>query len=518
MDISNQNISELLGQLIMPRLEIAKYESDAEYRSYIDSLIRQKMVVGFCIFGGSIDSLPIILEELQEIAKNAEVPELLMSCDSEWGLPMRLHHGGTEFPHMMALEQMNDQKGIQRVASAIGSEMLSLGLHWNFAPVADINSNPKNPIINIRSFSGSPNKVAECAKSFYEGLENSGVISTAKHFPGHGDTHIDSHKALPSITKSAEEFDALELVPFKYLIQEGIPTIMTGHIAAPMLAESLGANEIEKILPATISVYLTQKLLRERIGFEGVIITDSLEMQGLQKVVDDPAVIAVRAFAAGADILLMPTDPIAAYNGLMSAMKQNIISVQSAKESILRIEKLRNKYVVEKPVNMKVQWMDHLEISNQAARDSITVSGTIPKPFSPSSVIIIASGTEREKIQRDSLRHFFSTKLPGADLFFTGASIEAIKIESKPLIITLHRPRGALTEENESGAVHKIVAEMLRALVSKNIHPAGVIALGDPYIVDEFIITQPDFILKTYSDSNPSVTMALQLLEKYIYA
>jgi len=136
---------------------------------------------------------------------------------------MRLNKGGTEFPHLMALGKMNDQNGIRQVAQAIGIEMSALGLHWNFAPVADINSNPKNPIINIRAFSGEPDVVAECANSFYEGLENASIIATAKHFPGHGDTAVDSHHDLPVIDRSPEEFEAVELFPFRHLAQKRDP-------------------------------------------------------------------------------------------------------------------------------------------------------------------------------------------------------------------------------------------------------------------------------------------------------
>ena len=507
-----------IGQLIMPRLEIAQYVADDGYRLFINDLIVEKMVVGFCIFGGTLESLPIILENLQAIAKKEGSPELIMSCDCEWGLPMRLHSGGTEFPHLMALAQMNDQKGIERVAQAIGTEMSTLGLHWNFAPVADTNSNPKNPIINIRSFSGDPHKVAECAKSFYMGLENAGIIATAKHFPGHGDTHIDSHKDLPFINKSSEEFNEVELAPFKYLSQCGIPAIMTGHIAAPKLAESLGANEDDKILPATISEFLTQKLLRENIGYQGVIITDSLEMHGLQKIINDPAEIAIRAFAAGVDILLMPTDPIAAYNGLKSAVEQKRISTPAVEESILRIDKLRKKYIVNKPANISVNWLEHENIAHEAAKNSITIRGTIPKPFIPSSVIIIASGSEREKRQRDELTRFFSTEFSRMDigLLFGVSTAQGIETGSKPLIITLHRPRGVLTQESGNASVHEIVYDIIHILTDKKIHPCGVISFGDPYIADEFTITQPDFIVKTFSDSNPSIRMVLQLLKKYI--
>ena len=502
----------------MPRLEIARYETDPEYRTSINGLIEKKMVVGFCIFGGTLESIPIILEELQAIAKKAGSPELLMSCDCEWGLPMRLHSGGTEFPHLMALEQMKDLNGIRRVAFAIGTEMSVLGLHWNFAPVADINSNPQNPIINIRAFSGDPETVAICAESFYKGLEDAGIISTAKHFPGHGDTHIDSHRELPSIAKSAEEFEATELAPFKRLAAVGIPSIMTGHIAAPKLSESLGASAIDKDLPATISPYLTAKLLREQIGFEGVIITDSLEMHGLQKVISDPSEIAAQAYLAGADILLMPTDPVAAYKGLEESLNEGRISLAAIEKSVERIENLRKKYIHNKPPKVSVQWIEHEKMATAAATNSLILEGAIPKPLTLSSVLLIASGAESEKRQRETLQDFFLTEFPGTllNVITRNDPFEGIQIGDYPLIITIHRPRGALTEEKRSDSIRDKIFEIIAELKNKNTHLAGVIALGDPYIAEEFVSAQPDFILRSYSDSNPSVRAVIELLKNHI--
>jgi len=498
----------------MPRLEIGRYEADPAYRAFIADLIEKVCVCGFCIFGGSVESLPIILEKLQTIAHKAGLPRLLMSCDCEWGLPMRLNKGGTEFPHLMALEKMGDQHGIRQVATAIGIEMSALGLHWNFAPVADINSNPENPIINIRSFSGDPEAVAECAESFFEGLESVGIIATAKHFPGHGDTSVDSHLALPSIDRSVVEFESIELVPFKRLSKAGIPSIMTGHIAAPMLAESLGANKREQFLPATISSYLTKKLLREIILYEGVIITDSLEMYGLQQVVNDPAEIAIRAIQAGADILLMPTDPFAAFNGLSEAIREGEIDIVNLEESYQRVEKLTKKYVKSDSPKITVKWLEHEKMAQMAATNAFSIVGEIPKPLRPSSVIIIASGSERERIQRDALVDFFSKEFSTTRLFVIKEKLSDSSLDcgDKPLILTFFRPRGALTEESVLNSVHSTVAELTKILKERQITPIGVICLGDPYISERFSIFKSHFILNTYSDSMASLNSLFRLL------
>jgi len=499
----------------MPRLEMSKYESEEKYRIYISRLIEQKYVGGFCIFGGTLESVPIILDELQGLAKKTSLPPLLMSCDCEWGLPMRLHSGGTEFPHFMALERMNDQKGIRQVAKAIGDEMSVLGLHWNFAPVADVNSNPNNPIINIRAFSGDPEIVAECATSFYEGLEDASIIATAKHFPGHGDTHIDSHSDLPIIDKSFEEFDSLELVPFKRIMQGGIPSIMTGHIAAPKLAEKFGAKGYAENLPTTISSYLTQKLLREYLSFEGIIITDSLEMHGLRKIMSHPGEIASHAFAAGADILLMPTDPIAAYKGLKDGIDRGAILLENVDKSIIRIEKLRDKYLTQRLPKIAVQWVDHQQIAYNAAKRSINLEGNIPKPLLPSSVLIIASNSEREKRQKEITTMFFGSRYPGLSVRFADEGFNE-ELGKNPLIIIMHRPRGMLTGEINTESVSVKAKTTIQKLKGTNTTPTGIVCFGDPYIADNFRITNPDFILCTYSDSIPSVIMALELLNENI--
>ncbi len=502
----------------MPRLEIGKYETDTNYRVFIDTLIENKFVGGFCIFGGTLENLPIILAELQAKAKNIGSPMLLMSCDCEWGLPMRLHSGGTEFPHLMALERMGDQKGIKQVAQAIGIEMSALGLHWNFAPVADINSNPKNPIINIRSFSGDPEAVAECAQSFFEGLESAGIIATAKHFPGHGDTTIDSHRALPSINRSAKEFESTELLPFKHLAGIGIPSIMTGHIAAPKLAQSLGANEWEGNLPATISSFLTQKLLRETLNFNGVIITDSLEMYGLQQVINDTAEIAIRSVLAGTDILLMPTDPIAAFKGLSKAVTENRISKLTIEKIFSRLVVLRNKYINPDPPEISVEWRTHELIADNVAKSSLDIEGNIPKPLTPSSVLIIATGSKQELRQREILINFFSMVFPTIPLLILNGSRNnnEIRFGVKPLIITLFRPRGVLTEETLTNTVHHVVGELIKILENKGIQPLGAICIGDPYIAEDFIRLKSDFIIRTYSDSIPSVKAVLRFVQEYI--
>ncbi|HZK76778.1 MAG TPA: glycoside hydrolase family 3 protein, partial [Candidatus Kapabacteria bacterium] len=306
---SNLSAPSLIGQLIMPRLDAQAFSEDKEYAERIELLVREARAGGFCVFGGTPEMVARATKKLQAIAIASEMPPLLFSCDCEFGLPMRLTGGGTEFPDAMAIAKTGEPKLARDVGSAIAREMRSIGLGWNFAPVADVNSNPANPIINTRAFGGDPKTVAIFAAEFMRGLQSEGVAAAGKHFPGHGDTAVDSHRELPVIEKNWQDFSATELPPFKALIEAGVLSIMTGHLAAPNLAEYLGASADDRNLPATLSRALTTSLLRERLGFDGVIVTDALEMHAITEHFG-PEEAAIRAFRAGADILLLPLDAL----------------------------------------------------------------------------------------------------------------------------------------------------------------------------------------------------------------
>lgn len=498
----------------MPRLEVNDFVENSEYRSFILSLVTNKMVGGFCIFGGTLESIPIVLKELQVLASHSQIPPLLFSCDCEWGLPMRLNAGGTEFPHLMALENMGDQDGIRKVGKAIGVEMSALGMHWNFAPVADINSNPKNPIINIRAFSGDPEIVAQCTESFYLGLEDAGIISCAKHFPGHGDTHQDSHDELPVIGKSAEEFFANELIPFQRLISKGIPTVMTGHIAAPQLAITLGADSNQAELPATISPFLTEKLLREELGFTGLIITDSLEMMGLQKVISDPVEIALRAFQAGADILLMPTNPVAVYSGLQKAIQDGLITEPMVTEKLDRIQHVRLKYLNSDPLAIVVDWDNHEELAQRSATQSLKVEGSIPSPLHPSSFIIFCSGVEREIKAREEIGKFINTYFPALQTYVitNPGEMNGDDYGANPICIVVHRPRGVLTGDKKLIGIYETVADFISTRLQQGGKLEGLIVFGDPNIAELISNLEPKFTINAFSDSLPSIKKGLSIL------
>src|SRR5690348_4981105 len=230
---------------------------------------------------------------------------LLVGGDFERGASMRID-GTTVFPHAMAFGAAGDPALTRYEGEVTAREARAIGVHWIYYPVADVNNNPDNPIINIRSFGENPADVATHVRAFIEGAHSDRknyVLTTAKHFPGHGDTAVDTHVGLATIPADRERLEHLELVPFRAAIEAGVDAIMTAHIAVPAISPP--------DLPATLSPAILTKLLRQEMGFKGLVVTDALEMGGIAKGYNSGEA-AVRALEAGADTLLMPADPEAA--------------------------------------------------------------------------------------------------------------------------------------------------------------------------------------------------------------
>ncbi len=387
----------------------------------------------------------------------------------------------TEYPHAFALAKTNDTTLVEEVGYAIGTELQELGIHWNFAPVADINSNPKNPIINIRSFGETAEVVAKYSMSFHRGLRKAGILTSAKHFPGHGDTTVDSHQGLPSISRSYQEFARNELIPFEALIADDIPSIMLGHLAAPKLALELGANQDESLLPTTISKAIVTKLLRERMGYDGVVITDSLEMAGIRKLGLSDSEIAVKSIQAGVDILLMPPDPI----GTFHALEESGIVLDDS-----RIEKLFE--LIEQPTNTTYR----TDLPLVAAKLAIQISGDVNTIGADYLVIHKDNEQDRKKAE------ILSQRLRNI----------ADEPSDSTIIIILDRPRGQLVDEKQSEGIGNRIESIIAIYREKNLSPLGIILLGNPYLEESFALVKPGFVIQAYSDSLPSIYAVLELL------
>ena len=318
-------VREKAAQLVMPWISGEYWANDAAAMDSALRLVRDDEVGGIIVGLGS--SPYDVAEKLNALQRAARIP-LLVASDLESGLATRTR-GGTGFPGNMALGATGRELDAYEVGRVTALEGRAIGIHLNFAPVVDVNNNPANPIINVRSFGEDPARVAELGTAFIRGLREHGMLSTAKHFPGHGDTGTDSHLALPVITASRARLDSVELVPFRAAVRAGTDVVMTGHLAVPGLTGADGP-------PATLSAFVLDTLLRGQLGFRGLVVTDALNM-GAIVARYGAAQAAVMALEAGADILLMPVNPRAVIDAVADAVARGAVSEARLDSSVARV-------------------------------------------------------------------------------------------------------------------------------------------------------------------------------------
>lgn len=355
---------ERIGQLFM----IAAYSNRSQ--NHIDSIarfIQQYKIGGLIFFQGGPMRQVNLTNYYQSIAK---VP-LLISIDAENGLSMRLD-STISFPNQISLGAMQNDTLIYQMGKEIGSACKRMGIHINFAPVVDINTNPQNPVINYRSFGENKKNVSKKSIAYMKGLHKSGILAVGKHFPGHGDTDSDSHKTLPSLNHSKERLDTLELFPFKKLIESGLAGIMTAHLYIPAYDTALN-------VPASLSHVAVSDVLQNQLGYNGLIFTDALNMKGVASYYN-AGDIEVKAILAGNDILLFPQDISAAFKSIKTAIKKGDISQQEIDRRVKKI--LAAKYWVGlnnyKPIETKNLYEDLNSnyaklLSQQLYEESITL-------------------------------------------------------------------------------------------------------------------------------------------------
>ena len=328
-----QSLSEdLLGKMTR-RQKIAQIIIEAIDSGGSDSLVARQVQYVKEGLGGIIvmdDDLVANMNLVNYLQQYAAIP-LLVSIDGEWGASMR-YREFTQFPRAMQLGALTDPQLVYEVGRAIGEELSELHIFANYAPVVDVNNNPKNPVINTRSFGEDREKVAAFGSAYMRGMKDAGVAGSAKHFPGHGDTDVDSHKGLPVLTFGRSRLDSLELYPFRRLIADGVDMVMVGHLSVPAL-DPTGT-------PASISKPIVTGLLREELGFDGIIITDALGMQGVAAGGVDAA---YAAYEAGADILLMPNDAEAAIRDIDQAIEKGKMTEADLDARVLKVLKLKER-------------------------------------------------------------------------------------------------------------------------------------------------------------------------------
>ena len=477
-------------------------------------LLERYAIGGLMVFRGHRGSAPQQLVRLQEKSRYP----LLMASDIEQGIGQQIE-GATTFPHAMAYGALEEggEEAVAAMARATAREGLACGIHITFSPIADVNRDARNPIIGTRSYGADPDRVGRLVKAFNKACQEVGQLTTAKHFPGHGNTDLDSHRELPSIKNSREELERYDLPPFRAAVEAGVDLMMTAHIAYPALDES-GK-------PATLSKRILQGLLREDLGFKGPIITDSLIMGGIRTLHEGPGERAVALVEAGVDILLDPPEPEPVIEGLVRGVKEGQLSEARLDQSVERIWALKNKMLNRFGESIFYDPSEHFPLSTigseehhllarRQAYQVISVrDGADPDvlPIDPEAaardgllVVLMHQHKDPDVVFDEPLSAAIHTTFPGAA--YAEVDAEASEPTFQRLMEHARRVKHVVVAPVVKPAAFQgqglqpLGKEFLETLIAER--PVVLASMGNPYILDEF----PGAAARvcTYSDAIPS--------------
>ena len=511
--LETMTIYDKCAQIFMPAVFGKSLDqSSKEFKTALE-LVQIHGIGGIVISTGDVEETASMINELQ---KNSKIP-LLVGADFENGIGMRMN-AANSFPHSMAVGSTDNLDYAYQTGNATAIEALMLGVNINFAPVADINNNPENPVINLRSYSENKDIVTEFCNSYVEGSIEGGVIATAKHFPGHGNTKIDSHNELPVINGSEAYLFENELAPFKDLIENNIPAIMTGHLNVP-------AFEPDKDLPASLSYNIITKLLKEQMGFKGLIITDALDMKAVTKYYSTSEA-CLRAFKAGNDILLMPSNIRDGINAIYDAVKKGEITEFRLNESVRKILSAKrwlnldkSKYEDDKNLPKRIRIEEHYKISKEIAEKSITVvkmdNQLLPLDSTKNRKTFIINITNRKIISdphfNDAFKEIFSTysstSLGRNSKKSDYKSALDIANDCELIIVASYFYIG---NDSDGKAISDNQLNFLREILSLKKHTI-LISFENPYILSMF--PQTENYICTFSNSKASQRAVANLLK-----
>lgn len=428
---------------------------------------------------------------INEFQRRAKVP-LIVGADFEAGTGQRLDEG-TTFPAAMAVAAANNPRLAYEEGKIVARESRAAGVQWIFAPVADVNDNPANPIINTRSFGENPVSVSEYVENFIRGAQDNGALATAKHFPGHGDVSVDSHLTLPTVPGDRKELEGMELVPFRAAIAAGVDSIMIGHLAVP-------AFEPDPNVPATLSHNIMTGLLRDELGFKGLIVTDAMDMGGVTALYP-PGEAAVRSVEGGADMVLMPPVPDAAMEGLVDAVKSGRIPETRIDESVRRILEAKehlglnkNRFVDVPRLNEKFALPEYKDESQEIADRGVTLlrnaDNIVPLDATkPMRVLLVSLSADPDPYPGETLEpairwrvdslnalradtQYFPVsglKLPSPDTYDVAIAALFVRVAD--------RKGNVAFPDDERDFVNRMLAAG---------KPTAVLAFGSPYLIARF--------------------------------
>ena len=438
----------------------------------------------------------------------APIP-LLIAADQEGGLVTRLNVGATLTPGAMALGATGDTALAEQVAAMMADELRGVGINACLAPVADVNANPANPVIGVRSFGEDPDQVARFVAATTRGLQHQGVAACAKHFPGHGDTGVDSHLALPRIDRSLDDLERVDLVPFRAAIASGVRLVMTTHIQFPAL---------DPDRPSTLSRAILTGLLRERLGFQGVVITDSMEMRGITQD-RTPAEACLAAFAAGADIVCPSherTDQAGAYALILAAVREGRVPLARLDEAVARVLALKQWLLSQGSLRAdaaafaRLDTPGHHEVAAIAAGRAITLvrhEGPWP-PSLAGRVAVVEFGQPRFTGAEEGQGRLGALAWRLAAALGQRAEVRSVVAgvtpgeEEAALCLAAAQAADSLVVGTRSATLYAAQAEVVKQLLAVG-KPTVVIALRTPYDLAAF--PEAATYLATYGDAMPSL-------------
>ena len=511
---------------------------------HIGALVMSVPVEGPVLLKSQPDVAAELLNRLQ---KSSKLP-LIVAADFERGVSVRLN-GATVFPHAMAFGATGKTENAEAFGRITGLEARAVGVHWNFFPVADVNSNPANPIINTRSFGEDPKQVGDFVAAYIRGAHQGFMLATAKHFPGHGDTATDSHLGLAEVTGDRARLDAVELPPFRRAIEAGVDAVMVAHVTVPAL-------DAEPNRVATTSRAIVEGLLKEEMGFKGMVVTDALDMAGLTRIyAKDIGRAAVESFEAGNDMLIIPADLDASYRSVLQAVESGEISRPRLDESVRKILQLKaslglNKARLVDPgrLSSEIAKPENLATGQRIADEAIALirdNGNViplqsfgaslgtPKASLPYQsltevsnrlVVVIFSDDLRTDSGRMLERQILA-RVPDANMIYVDPRsaagikapvVEAVEAAEHVIAAVYVVPTAGKAMRDAGGGLKNTVAmdeatgSLLSAILDRAAERTVVVAMGNPYVVQDFPAIQ-NYVC-AFSNATVSETAAVKAI------
>lgn len=538
--LKKMSTREKVAQLMVSQTD--SYIFSDKHALLTDTLVGIEGIGGLLIIQ---DSLPRYLNRMNELQAMSKVP-MLVSIDGEWGPSMRFGEFPF-FPQQMQLGALSDDSLIYEMGLAVAEQCEMVNIHINYAPVVDININPKNPVIHARSFGEDRDKVTQFARAYMQGMQDGGIVACSKHFPGHGDTEVDSHKGLPVLPFSRERLDSMELFPFRDQIKEGVKMVMMGHLHIPALDSAV----------SSISYPIVTGLLKEELGFDGVVVTDALTMKGVSENMES-ADIALAAYKAGVDILLKPGDIIASIDRLEEAMESGECDIEDLNNRVRKVLRMKAEFgmldrgysahVDTTDISNRVKKEAHIALTRELSEKTMTLvdnkAGMIPLDASK-RIAYVAYNAKHIPLHReygdieglsgynpatgmvDSTTMMYQHLLKngngkGEVHYFTldkkssKADIVAVEKHLKDydvVILACHDPRG----RSRKDLIHADHVDILGKLVKKH-HPI-LVHFGSPYGLAELPwMEELGGVLVGYQDSENNQRAAAKVLTGEIEA